>query len=394
MEEFSKRLFRKRSRIYKIINKITTQWLSAGGDGFEIIYGLRNNDTLSKKIASEIENTGQNVRKYYQRRLPSDSSKDYYYIIRNTPDTEAVLIEYGFLDSPGDDVNQLKNNWETYAEAVVKAVSNYIGVPYYSDTDEYYTVKSGDSLWSIAKKFNTTVDNLKKINNLTSNLLSIGQKLKISEGTTSSNNEYYTVQKGDTLYSIANKYCLTVNELKKLNNLTSDNLSVGQSLIVEKLPSESTDINTYTVKSGDTLYSIAKKFNTTVSNLMTLNNLTSSTLSLNQVLKVPTAESPTTDTYYTVKSGDTLYSIANKYGLTVDELKKLNNLTSNLLSIGQKLKVTNNSSSNNSDNIYIVKSGDTLYKIARMYNTTVTNLLELNNLSTSNLSIGQKLVVP
>ena len=229
---------------------------------------------------------------------------------------------------------------------------------------------------------------------MTSNLLSIGQKLKISEGTTSSNNEYYTVQKGDTLYSIANKYGLTVNELKKLNNLTSDNLSVGQSLIVEKLPSESTDINTYTVKSGDTLYSIAKKFNTTVSNLMTLNNLTSSTLSLNQVLKVPTAESPTTDTYYTVKSGDSLYSIANKYGLTVDELKKLNNLTSNLLSIGQKLKVTNNSSSNNSDNIYIVKSGDTLYKIARMYNTTVTNLLELNNLSTSNLSIGQKLVVP
>ena len=147
MEEFSKRLFRKRSRIYKIINKITTQWLSAGGDGFEIIYGLRNNDTLSKKIASEIENTGQNVRKYYQRRLPSDSSKDYYYIIRNTPDTEAVLIEYGFLDSPGDDVNQLKNNWETYAEAVVKAVSNYIGVPYYSDTDEYYTVKSGDTIF-------------------------------------------------------------------------------------------------------------------------------------------------------------------------------------------------------------------------------------------------------
>ncbi len=255
-------------------------------------------------------------------------------------------------------------------------------------------MKSGDSLWSIAKKFNTTVDNLKKINNLTSNLLSIGQKLKISEGTTSSNNEYYTVQKGDTLYSIANKYGLTVNELKKLNNLTSDNLSVGQSLIVEKLPSESTDINTYTVKSGDTLYSIAKKYNTTVSNLMTLNNLTSSALSINQVLKVPTDEVETDDTYYTVKSGDTLYSIANKYGLTVDELKKLNNLTSNLLSIGQKLKVTNNSSSNNSDNIYIVKSGDTLYKIARMYNTTVTNLVELNNLSTSNLSIGQKLIVP
>lgn len=373
---------------------MVTQWPSPGGDGFEIIYALRNPDTLSKKIASEIEKTGQNVRKYYQRRLPSDSSKDYYYILRNTPNTEAVLIEYGFLDSSGDDVEQLKNNWESYAEAVVKAVSEYIGVPYYSNTAEYYTVQSGDSLWSIAKKFNTTVDELKYLNNLTSNLLSIGQKLKISDSNDATSNNYYTVKKGDTLYSIANMYGLTVNELKKLNNLTSDNLSIGQSLIIEKLPSPSTDVNTYVVKSGDTLYSIAKKYNTTVSNLMTLNNLTSSNLSLNQVLKVPTEDDASASNEYIVKSGDTLYSIANKYGLTVDELKNLNNLTSNVLSIGQKLKVNKTSSTTPTANVYTVKSGDALYKIARMYNTTVTNLLELNNLSTSNLSIGQKLIVP
>lgn len=122
--------------------------------------------------------------------------------------------------------------------------------------------------------------------------------------------------------------------------------------------------------------------------------MTSNLLSIGQKLKISEGTTSSNNEYYTVQKGDTLYSIANKYGLTVAELKKLNNLTSNLLSIGQKLKVTNNSSSNNSDNIYIVKSGDTLYKIARMYNTTVTNLLELNNLSTSNLSIGQKLVVP
>ena len=127
---------------------------------------------------------------------------------------------------------------------------------------------------------------------------------------------------------------------------------------------------------------------------MTLNNLTSSTLSLNQVLKVPTGETSTSNNYYTVKSGDTLYSIASKYGLTVDELKKLNNLTSNTLSIGQQLKVNANQSSSTDSNIYTVKSGDTLYSIAKKYNTTVTDILDKNNLSTSNLSIGQKLIIP
>ena len=104
-------------------------------------------DADTWRITREIEITGQNVRKYYQRRLPSDSSKDYYYIIRNTPNTEALLVEYGFLDSTADDVNQLKDNWQDYAEAVVKAVTEYIGVPYYTQTDEYYTVEKGDTIF-------------------------------------------------------------------------------------------------------------------------------------------------------------------------------------------------------------------------------------------------------
>ena len=109
---------------------------------------MRNNDTLARKITQEIENTGQNVRQYYQRRLPSNSAKDYYYIIRETPNTEALLVEYGFLDSTGDDVSQLKNNYEELAEAVVKAVASYAGVPYTSQTDEYYTVVKGDTIFT------------------------------------------------------------------------------------------------------------------------------------------------------------------------------------------------------------------------------------------------------
>jgi len=80
-------------------------------------------------ILDEIEKEGQNIRKNYQRRLPSNPVKDYYFIHRNTPDTESVLVEYGFLDSPKDDVNQLKNNYKNYAEAVVRAIAKYKNIP-------------------------------------------------------------------------------------------------------------------------------------------------------------------------------------------------------------------------------------------------------------------------
>lgn len=313
-----------------------------GGDGFEIVYALRNNDTLAKKIAQEVENAGQNVRKYYQRRLPSNSSKDYYYIIRETPNTEALLVEYGFLDSTGDDIDQLKNNYEELAEAVVKAVTEYIGVPYTSKTDEYYTVQKGDSLWSIANKFNTTVDNLKKLNNLSTNLLQIGQKLKISATQLNQPNEYYTVKKGDTLYSIATKNGLTVQELKDLNNLNSNNLTIGQSLLIKKNPKENTNVTTYTVKAGDTLYSIARRYDTTVNKLTTLNNLSSSNLSIGQIIKIPTSTQNANEQSYIVKSGDNLYSIANKFNTTVSKIMNRNNLKSTLLQIGQELIIPSN----------------------------------------------------
>ena len=307
---------------------------AGGGDGAEIIYALRNNDTLSKNIASNIENTGQNVRKYYQLRLPSDSSKDYYYILRDTPNTEALIVEYGFLDSIGDDVTQLKNNYEKYAEAVVKSVAEYIGVPYYQEGVQYYTVAKGDSLWSIAKKFNITVDKLKAMNNLGSNLLQIGQKLIVKQVESVSSGDYYVVQSGDTLYSIAKNNGLTVDELKILNNLTSNSLSIGQKLKLKEATESTSTVNTYTVKSGDTLYSIAKNYNTTVSNLKTLNNLSTNTLSVGQVLKVPSSSEVNA---YTVVSGDSLYSIARKFNTTVSALQDTNNLSTSVLSIGQKL---------------------------------------------------------
>ena len=309
---------------------------AGGGDGAEVIYALRNNDTFAKKIAKEFENAGQNVRKYYQRRLPSNPAKDYYYIMRDTPNNETVIVEYGFADSDDDDVSQLKNNWENLAEAVTKAIVEYAGGKYVAPLDSnYYTVKSGDSLWSISKKFGVTVAELKEANNLSSNLLSIGQNLIIPGKVSEKESDEYSVQKGDTLYSIARKFNTTVDNLKSLNNITTDSLAIGQIL---KIPGEENiKENTYTVKKGDNLYSIARTYGTTVDKLKNINNLTSNNLSIGQVLKLPSSDTTKDKVVYTVQKGDSLYSIAREYGTTVDALKKLNNITSNTLSIGQKL---------------------------------------------------------
>lgn len=114
-----------------------------GGDGAEVIYALRNKSTLSNKILNSLAKAGQNIREAYQRRLPSNTSKDYYFIHRNTGNTEPVLVEYGFLDSKGDDVEQLKNNAEKYANAVVDAILDYIGY----GTGTNYTVQKGDTIF-------------------------------------------------------------------------------------------------------------------------------------------------------------------------------------------------------------------------------------------------------
>lgn len=255
---------------------------AGGGEGAEFIYALRNNDKFSKILVNNFEDIGRNVRKYYQRRYPSDLDKDYYFIHRDTKNTEPVIIEYGFLDNE-DDADLLKKNWKSYAEAVVKSITEYIGVDYDSlDQQNVYTVKSGDTLWSIAKNNGLSVDELKDLNNLTSNKLSVGQKLLIGEDIVPVINDTYIVKKGDTLYSIAKKYGLSVDELKKYNNLNSSSLSIGQKL---KIPSN--EKNIYVVKSGDTLYKIAKNNGISVSDLMSLNNLNNSNLSIGQVLVLP-----------------------------------------------------------------------------------------------------------
>ena len=368
---------------------------SGGGEGAEVIYALRNRDTLAKRILENIGATGQTTRKYYQRRLPSDTSKDYYFIHRNTGNLEPLIVEYGFIDNTKD-VEFLKENYEELAEAVISAVANYIGVPYVAPDGlitNTYVVQKGDSLYSIAAKLGTTVTELKKENNLTSNTLQIGQVLRIPTKEIYEEEEnVYVVKKGDTLYGIAQVNNTTVDEIKKFNNLTSNILSTGQLL---KIPSSLLPEATYTVKKGDSLYSIANKYNTTVDELKRINNLTSNTLSIGQVLKLPSdkasdEEKEENTITYTVQKGDSLYSIAKKYNTTIDAIKNLNNLTTNILSIGQVLLIP---TSTNLETTYTVQRGDSLYSIAKKYDTTVDRLKQLNNLSSNLLSVGQILIV-
>ena len=320
--------------------------------------------------------------------MPNDPSKDYYYMLRNTPNTESIIVEYGFLDSKQDDVNQLKDNYENYAEAVVRALVDYIGATYIPIVgQDYYIVEKGDSLWSIARKLNTSVDELKKANNLVTNNLSIGQVLKIP-GSSSDAISKYTVQSGDTLYNIANKFGVTIQDLINMNNLSTTNLSVGQELKINAEPLINQE-NTYVVTKGDTLYSIAKTYNLSVQDLIDANNLKSSSLSIGQKIVIPTYDVPG-GKLYTVVNGDTLSKIASRYGVAINELKQLNNLNNDLLSVGQVLKIPS------TDNYlaYTVEEGDNLYKISRKYNTTVTDIQSLNNLTTSVLTVGQKLLIP
>ncbi|ARW30682.1 putative peptidoglycan endopeptidase LytE [Bacillus subtilis subsp. subtilis] len=163
-------------------------------------------------------------------------------------------------------------------------------------------VKKGDTLWDLSRKYDTTISKIKSENHLRSDIIYVGQTLSINGKSTSSkssssssSSSTYKVKSGDSLWKISKKYGMTINELKKLNGLKSDLLRVGQVLKVKgstssssssssKVSSSST--STYKVKSGDSLSKIASKYGTTVSKLKSLNGLKSDVIYVNQVLKV------------------------------------------------------------------------------------------------------------
>lgn len=204
-----------------------------------------------------------------------------------------------------------------------------------------YTVKSGDTLSGIASKYGMSTSQLASLNGITNqDYIYVGQVLKVtgssSSGSTSTS-ATYTVKSGDTLSGIANKYGMSTSELASLNGISNSNLIyVGQVLKV-KGSATSTTNSTYTVKSGDTLSTIANAYGTTYQALASLNGISSPyTIYVGQVLKVSGTTSTKT---YTVKSGDTLSGIASKLGVSVSYLQSKNGISnSNLIYVGQQLK--------------------------------------------------------
>ena len=170
----------------------------------------------------------------------------------------------------------------------------------------------------------------------------------------------YKVQSGDSLWSIANKYNMSVSKLKSLNNITSNVIFPNQVLTVSGITSSSSSTTTssnttyYTVKSGDSLSSIAVKYGTSYQKIMSLNGLNNYVIYPGQRLKVSgstststsgsTSSNTSTTSYYTVKSGDSLSAIAAKYGTTYKKIMELNGLSDYFIYPGQRLKVSGSSS--------------------------------------------------
>jgi len=263
-----------------------------------------------------------------------------------------------------------------------------------------HKVEAKETYYSISRKYNVNYKDVMTYND--SKFLQIGVILKVptnisftatttTTAVTNADIIEHTVKAKDNLNMLAEKYGTTVNEIKRVNNLTSINLQIGQVLkipatgnaavqeapiatapVVSKPVLASSDNSTtieHAVKPKENLNLLAEKYGTTVDEIKRLNGLSSSNLQIGQVLKIPSATAnnsdvavekvvptPTPKSYqkpvnetqgsnaaggfeHTVITGETIYTIAKKYGLTTYQLKTLNGLPSNELTVGQKLKI-------------------------------------------------------
>lgn len=226
---------------------------------------------------------------------------------------------------------------------------------------QIYEVKSGDSLWKISQAYGVSISQIMDSNNLTSESIYVGQKLTLSTTPQPAvppvkSLTVHEVRSGESLFIISQQYGVTVSALMEVNNFNNSMIYVGQRLTIPTENNTQPNIQTYTVQNGDTLFIVSQKFKTTVGDLKSLNSLTSDMIWVGQVLQIPVpgqtpippapqlpvdVEKPSiTYIQHNVKSGDNFWNLAIQYGLPASEIPELNGLSQNaMLQIGQQLKV-------------------------------------------------------
>ena len=314
--------------------------------------------------------------------------------------------------------------------------TNYVSVANKLRQDGYATDPSyANSLINLVRTYNLTqLDSVAFSGKVVTNKNNNGDNSSYNSGSSSvSNTGYYTVQSGDTLSGIANRFSTTVNHLASLNDISNPNrIYVGQRLLVRQQTSSQTNTNntntssnttntsssatgTYTVQSGDTLSGIANKFGTNYESLANLNNISNpNRIYVGQVLKLSAnsytaiaAHQATTNATqagsYSVKAGDSLSAIAARYGMSYETLARLNNISNpNRIYVGQTLNLGTSgytshhyaASSSSNGGSYTIQAGDTLSAIAARYGMSYETLARLNNISDPNRIVaGQRIVL-
>ncbi|MFT5315708.1 MAG: LysM repeat protein [Candidatus Krumholzibacteriia bacterium] len=243
-----------------------------------------------------------------------------------------------------------------------------------------HKVRRGENLTVIARKYNVMVQELRDWNDLRSDELAVGQRLRIPQVDV----EWYVVQRGDNLNDIAKDNDLSLALLKQINDLRSNTIQPGQRL---KLRPSPRDEAVHVVQRGESLSEIAQRYGLSVSRLKGINGLTGTRIFIGQKLRLKQANS----SVHIVEKGDALWELARGYGMSVDEIKLLNGLTSNLIYPGQELKLTGQAAAVRAT--YTVKDGDSLSEIARLHQMSLSELRQMNNLSGSIIYVGTTLQV-
>ena len=277
-----------------------------------------------------------------------------------------------------------------------------------------YIIRAGDTFYTIARRFNVSLDALLAANpNVNPDNLQIGQVICIPGAmppptTCPVGTMPYTIQAGDTFYTIARRFNVSLDALLAANpNVNPDNLQIGQVICIPGAmpPPTTCPVGTmpYIVQAGDTFFLLARRFNTTVEAIQRANpNVDPNNLQIGQVICIPVSppsECPAGTMPYTIRSGDTFFLLAQRFNTTVEAIQRANpGVDPNNLQIGQVICIPETkppSKCPRGTMPYTIKSGDTFFLLAKRFNTTVEAIQRANpGVDPNNLQVGQVICIP